>query len=295
MSDSHNQITPEGKKELRKHKWERIGIIASIVAVIGTLGFSVWDKIDYRQQRDMDRKQLEIDRKQFEMNIEQIKRNTEQIERTSYDKLYADVSNGLLNSTKLANAIDRIIEKGDDLSGMDLSEKWLPRLKLPENLNMYRIIFSNSYLPNSILKFANLQEANLVNTKLWGADLTNADLRNANLLGANLLGACLLKANLEGANLVGVDLKRANLVEANLRKTNLSKTNLSKTNLADANLMDANLRFVDLTEANLDGAKNLTIIQLSQVATLYKARLDPELMAQVKEKYPHLLEEPKPE
>ncbi len=65
-------------KELKKHKWERIGIIASIVAVIGTLGFSVWDKIDYRQQREMDRKQ-------FEMNIKQI-------EKTSYDKLYSDAS-----------------------------------------------------------------------------------------------------------------------------------------------------------------------------------------------------------
>ena len=33
----------------------------------------------------------------------------------------------------------------------------------------------------------------------------------------------------------------------------------------------------------------------SKVKTLYNAKLDPELMAQVKEKYPHLLEEPKPE
>jgi hypothetical protein len=28
---------------------------------------------------------------------------------------------------------------------------------------------------------------------------------------------------------------------------------------------------------------------------LYKAKLDPELMGQVKDKYPHLLEEPKSE
>ena len=40
-------------------------------------------------------------------------------------------------------------------------------------------------------------------------------------------------------------------------------------------------------------AKSLTIEQLSDVKTLYKAKLHPRLMAQVKEKYPHLLEKPK--
>jgi hypothetical protein len=41
--------------------------------------------------------------------------------------------------------------------------------------------------------------------------------------------------------------------------------------------------------------KNLTIKQLSKVKTLYKAKLDPELMEQVKKCCPHLLEEPKEE
>lgn len=47
--------------------------------------------------------------------------------------------------------------------------------------------------------------------------------------------------------------------------------------------------------ADLKGAKNLTIRRLSIVETLFETILDPDLMAQVKEKYPHLLEEPKPE
>jgi hypothetical protein len=37
----------------------------------------------------------------------------------------------------------------------------------------------------------------------------------------------------------------------------------------------------------------LTIEQLSEVKTLYKSKLDSELMEQVKEKHPHLLEKPK--
>jgi hypothetical protein len=51
--------------------------------------------------------------------------------------------------------------------------------------------------------------------------------------------------------------------------------------------MNANLQ-----SANLEGVYNLTIEQLSGVKTLYKSKLDPVLMKQVNEKYPHLLEEP---
>jgi hypothetical protein len=38
--------------------------------------------------------------------------------------------------------------------------------------------------------------------------------------------------------------------------------------------------------------ENLSINKLSEVKTLYEAELDPELKKQVKDKYPHLLEEP---
>ncbi len=62
----------------------------------------------------------------------------------------------------------------------------------------------------------------------------------------------------------------------------------SRSKLIGANLSDA-----DLFRANLEGVSDLTIEQLSKVKTLYKAKLDPELMKQVKEKYHHLLEEPK--
>ena len=50
-----------------------------------------------------------------------------------------------------------------------------------------------------------------------------------------------------------------------------------------------------LQGANLEGVYNLNIEQFSGVKTLYKAKLDPELKKQVKEKYPHLLKELKPD
>ena len=60
-----------------------------------------------------------------------------------------------------------------------------------------------------------------------------------------------------------------------------------------ADLSDATLSNANLSGANLTQVKNLSINKLSKVKTLYKAKLDPELMEQVKDEYPHLLEEPK--
>lgn len=56
--------------------------------------------------------------------------------------------------------------------------------------------------------------------------------------------------------------------------------------------MGANLQDAELRAANLEKVENLTFEQLSKAKSLYQAKLDPELMKQVKEKYPHLLEKP---
>ncbi len=50
-----------------------------------------------------------------------------------------------------------------------------------------------------------------------------------------------------------------------------------------------------LKEYEQTKAKYLTIEQLSEVNTLYKAKLDTKIMEQIKEKYPHLLEKPRSE
>jgi tetratricopeptide (TPR) repeat protein len=63
-------------------------------------------------------------------------------------------------------------------------------------------------------------------------------------------------------------------------------------NLSRADLIDASLSLADLSGANLTQVKNLSIKQLSEARTLYKAKLDPELKKQVKDKRPHLLEKP---
>mgnify|MGYP001459337349 CR=1 FL=1 len=62
-----------------------------------------------------------------------------------------------------------------------------------------------------------------------------------------------------------------------------------------ADLSNADLSGADLSDANLSEVLGLNIEQLSEVATLYEAELDPELMEQVEDKYPHLLEKPEEE
>ena len=98
----------------------------------------------------------------------------------------------------------------------------------------------------------------------------------------------LIEVNLQRAILVGANLRGGNLVGANFRGGNLEGANLERVNLQTVNLWRANLE-----GANLWGVHGLTIEQLSKVKSLYDAKLDPVLMAQVKEKYPHLLEGPK--
>ncbi len=78
---------------------------------------------------------------------------------------------------------------------------------------------------------------------------------------------------------------------ANLKGTCFNEVNFTEANLSRANLKGANLTGANLRGANLDGSR-VRIEQLSKVRTLYKAKLDSKLLEQVKEYYPHLLEEP---
>ena len=93
-------------------------------------------------------------------------------------------------------------------------------------------------------------------------------------------------ANLNNRNLTNADMYKAFLVNAHLHHAIVDGAYL----IQEAKLGEANLQ-----EANFIGAVNLTIEQLSKAKTLYQAKLDPELLGQVKKCCPHLLEKPKEE
>jgi uncharacterized protein YjbI with pentapeptide repeats len=137
-----------------------------------------------------------------------------------------------------------------------------------------------------------LRETNLQHTNLLRANFSNAIIVGADLSGANLALANLSRAFLSGSN-----FSEAKAIQANFKKANLALANLSRVKFINADLSmvffpGANLSGTDFYGANLQGAKQLTIDQLSQVKTLYKAKLDEDLKKPLREKYPELFEEP---
>jgi uncharacterized protein YjbI with pentapeptide repeats len=252
--------------------------------------------------------------------------NLQEADLSCADLSDASLSDANLSCANLSNAdLSKAFLSGADLSDADLikanlSEAFLSKAFL-YNANLRGACLSSANLYHTSLSGANLSEADLSEANLYGADLSGANLQGANLSKADLGEAYLSGAFLRGAFLRGADLRNAilnydeaegesadlsdvNLSDANLefvdmRGANLSNADLNgarlwNTNLRSADLSSANLYHTSLSGANLSGANlmrvsGLTIEQLSSVGTLYKAKLDPELKKQVKDKYPHLL------
>ncbi len=99
-------------------------------------------------------------------------------------------------------------------------------------------------------------------------------------------GYCMIglgEINFYGANLKIINLERANLERALLEIANSFMANLEKSSFGGAIFDGTNLE-----GANLTGAFNLSIDQLSKVRTLYNAKIDEELLIQLKEEFPSL-------
>lgn len=121
-------------------------------------------------------------------------------------------------------------------------------------------------------------------------------LTGINLWGGHFQGVNLSRAHLMGAGLRWADFSKANFNKAHLSRANLKGTCFNEADFSEANLSRAKLNRASFTGANLRGADLrgcwVRIGQLSEVKTLHKVQLDAELVKQVKECYPHLLEEP---
>jgi uncharacterized protein YjbI with pentapeptide repeats len=135
---------------------------------------------------------------------------------------------------------------------------------------------------------ADLEKAHLREVNLREVNLVRANLGRANLGGANLRGAFLQGANLGEADLGGADLRAADLRMVNLEGANLCGTNLGGANLGGANLRRANLWKANLREANLWRA-DLRGVDLDEVKSFYKAKLDTEVLSRIKANWPEKL------
>lgn len=128
---------------------------------------------------------------------------------------------------------------------------------------------------------ANLVDAYLEGIILMDMNLTNAQMREANLekmrlYCSNLQGAFFTGANLSGAYFIATNLKKAILIEAEMKSIVVKESNLKGTIFGGADMQ--NVRF--------ENNKNLTVEQLENMFTFYRA----EFIGDMEEKIKRILE-----
>jgi len=189
----------------------------------------------------------------------------------------------------------KVFRKGGDITNVIESELSRGQDKFFRNREPGSLNLEKSYLRKASLLGGYFKRANFSNTYLCEAILMSANFTEANFSGANLQDAFLLftnftEANLNGADLTGAKFVAAKLIGAKLVGANLREANLQLSHIQEADLERADLEGADLEGADLRGAKNLTTDQLSQVKTLYNAKLDKKFLIPLKENHPALFD-----
>ena len=167
------------------------------------------------------------------------------------------------------------------LQGADLIDTYFEGANFI-NAHLEGVYLKDAHLEGADLKAAHLEMANLEWAKLERVNLKNVYLEKANLSGTNLEVSDLKNANFKKSHLVGANLKVSDLKNVIFEGANLMWTNFKRANLNGANLKGANLK----------GAKDLSLEQLSEVETIYKAELNESLCTLLKAKHPALFAEP---
>lgn len=146
---------------------------------------------------------------------------------------------------------------GSTLSGIDLSGACLEKADLSEAI-----------CEKTILEDASLREAQCTNTIFKDAELPLADLTSADLNGADFNGAVLDRVNMTNVDAEEIDFSGASLVGASL----------NGGNFYHGQFKDTTVRQVDLSNADLRYARNLTIDDCTALNAVFEqAASDPWL------------------
>ena len=113
---------------------------------------------------------------------------------------------------------------------------------------------------------------------------------SANLEYANLEGVILTDANLQNSSLIFADLRNSKLNKINLQGADLSFSNLENSQLRNIKLQGATLE-----NAILQDARHFTAEDLLDTQGLYNAILPDGIEAEIRQRKPELLVEPKPD
>ncbi len=162
--------------------------------------------------------------------------------------------------------------------------------------DIHEINLVNCYLAKTNLNYVKLTGSNLNSANLSNSFLIECNLSNTRLNQTNLENTNLNQVNLSGAFASGANFNDAYLIKANLEKAFLIKTNFKNSFLMEANLQGCYLTGADfenasLYKADLRGASGLTIEQLSKVKTLYLAKMDDDILQEIKKEAPELIGE----
>lgn len=167
--------------------------------------------------------------------------------------------------------IQRYHDEIDDFRGWDSPEaayRIVGNIRRLNKLNVTNLNLAGCYLKEMDLNLVDLRGADLFSIKLQGAELERAKLQGAVLHLAELQDTRLHYAHLQGANLDAANLEGAYLIN---------------TELQDASFDWAILQDVNLNGTDLRGAKNLTAEQLASAKNPFRAKLDPNLEAELTE------------
>ena len=160
--------------------------------------------------------------------------------------------------------------------------------------NINEINLVNCHLSRTNLNYVNLKGSNLNSADISNAFLIETNLENTRLNQTNLENSNLNQALLMGAYASGANFKDAYLIKAQLQNAFLIKTDFSNAFLMEADLTGCYLTGADfenasLYKADLRGAKGLTVEQLTKAKTLYLAKFDDDILAQIKSDIPELV------
>lgn len=195
--------------------------------------------------------------------------------------------------------INKFLNDIDDLRHWESEEAAYKNVGNIRRLNrerVYKLNLSNSYLRKTTLNKINLENSNLNSSNLSDCTLISAKLKNTRFNQANLTNARLDFANLELAHLSGANLYNSSPIRANFKSAFLIKTNfenalLMESNFDDACMIGCNLKNANLSKANLRTAVGLTVDQLLECKSLYKAEIDTDLKLKLLERKPELFSE----
>ena len=158
------------------------------------------------------------------------------------------------------------------------------------NVNLVNCYLAKTNLSYVILKGANLNSANVTHSNLVQCNLENARLNRTSFENSNLNQAQMQSAYGSGAIFKDAFMIKANLQNAFLIKADFRNSFLMEANLNGANVTGADFKNANLYKADFRNVIGLTIEQLASVKTLYLAKFDEEIMAQIRKKYLYLLE-----